>query len=271
MYVSVDVSEFQLPVDDTYPHEWFSFRVCDGDYLDHHAAQNLAWAIRARAAGKLHGFTVYVVYRPGENAAVLANLNTLHVPTDCHVMVDVESWRGEIQGDHSREINELVSALARRQGTGSRVWGYGNRGDLGNIWPHRPDWLMVIVASYGGDKPEMPNMIGWQYTDGQYAVPGLPQSTPPFGRCDHNVFYMTQPQEEDVPLTDAEIAKIADKVWSHPHKSGDVEHDMETWTVLAAQRAFAAAVAAKLGGGTGLSTEQIEDAVRAVFADAAAK
>lgn len=188
-YVSVDVSEFQVPVNDTYPHRWLSFRVCDGSYLDHNAGANLAWAVYARKIGRLDGFTVYVVYRPGLNAAVLANLDALHVPTDCVVMIDAETWGGQIIGNQSAGLNDLANKIRARQGGHpERVWGYANRGDYGSMWPTRPSWMRTVIASYGGTEPSFPNKIGWQYTDGQYSVPGLPSSSPPFGKCDHNVF-----------------------------------------------------------------------------------
>ncbi len=187
MTVTADVSEFQTPVNDSYPHRWLIFRACDGTYTDSHAAANLAWAKRARAAGQIDGFTVYVVYRPGANRAILANLNRLGVPADCMVMIDGETWGGQISGDHSGDLNSLSASLAFRQRSQDRVWGYGNRADFAELWPNRPDWLGLVVASYGGTRPtDIPNIIGWQYTDGTYTVPGLPSSSAPFGPCDHN-------------------------------------------------------------------------------------
>jgi hypothetical protein len=87
------------------------------------------------------------------------------------------------------------------------VWAYGNRGPDLIVWPTKADWLGWVVASYGGDKPDEPNMIGWQYTDGQrkYDRDDFPHATPPFGRCDHNAFYKLP--EVDMPLSDD------DKTW----------------------------------------------------------
>jgi hypothetical protein len=114
-------------------------------------------------------------------------------------MIDVESWGGAITGDRSAEINALADKLATRQGARERVWGYANRNDYATIWPHRPAWLGLVVASYGGSKPASPGpgpLIGWQYTNGQWDVPGLPKSSKPFGACDHNQLYITAPTEE---------------------------------------------------------------------------
>lgn len=199
---AVDVSEFQPPVTDAYPHRWLILRCCDGSYVDRNLAHNLAWAVYARKTGKLDGFTVYVVYEPGQNNAILANLDGARVPADCTIMIDVESWGGKIHGNHSGEINALARSLAKRQGSPARVWGYANRGDYAAIWPTRPKWLGLVVASYGGSRPDSPGpgpLVGWQYTDGQYTVPGLPNSSPPFGRCDHNQLYISQ--EDDMSIS----------------------------------------------------------------------
>lgn len=220
MTYSVDVSEYQPAVDDTYPHRWFSFRVCDGDYLDHNAAQNLAWAVKARAAGKLINFTVYVVYWPGMNGTILANLTHFGVPTDCVIMVDVESWGGQIRGDHSPEITGLASALRTRQGgRADLVWCYANRGDFANVYRRRPKWLTLVVASYGSKQPSNPGpgpLAGWQYTDGSAGNPtpaGWPTSSAPFGHCDHNIIYATPAPTDSGELTmDAQVQARFDRL-----------------------------------------------------------
>lgn len=214
-YISCDIAEFQPPVSDAYPHRWLSFRVCDGDYIDRNVGLNLSWALHAKATGRIDGFTVYVVYRPFKNSSVLGTLDRLGVPSDCVVMIDAETWGGQITGDHSAELNQLANALATRQKSQSRVWGYGNRGDLATLWSGRPAWLGVVVASYGGSKPSgIANLVGWQYTDGQYDVTGLPSASAPFGKCDHNVFYGIG---DDMPLSDDDVKKVAaatrDAVW----------------------------------------------------------
>lgn len=192
--LACDISEFNPPVDQSYPHRWLILRCCDGGYVDKHLTHNLAWAVAGKANGRLDGYSVYVVFEPGENDTILSNLNQASVPTDCVVMVDVESWGGKIRGDHSAEINQLVAALTQRQGgVRDRVWCYGNKGDLASIYPTRPDWLGVVVASYGVPTVSLDGpgrLVGHQYTDGTYTVPGLPNSSPPFGRCDHNQLYL---------------------------------------------------------------------------------
>lgn len=183
--IACDVSYFQKPVDDTYPHRWLIFRCCDGGFADPNCDRNAAWAAAAVASGRLDGWTAYVVYRPGKNQAVLKNVAGL--PAGGYVMIDVESWRGAIKGDHSTEINQLAAELGKSRP--GRVWAYGNRSDLASIYPSRGS-LPVVVAAYSTIKPDVPHMIGWQYTDGVNAVPGLPTATKPFGPCDHNVLYL---------------------------------------------------------------------------------
>lgn len=185
--ISVDISYFQNVVDDSYPRRWLIFRGCDGDFTDPHAAWNAAWAKRRQAARLLDGWSVYAAYRPGQVPASLAILDRLGLAGG-HVMVDVESWGGQITGDHSPEINSFQQQLAARVGWG-RVWEYGNADDLAAIHPHRDPRVRVHDASYGGTRPNVPGLVGWQYTDGTWDVPGLPSSTPPFGPCDHNVLY----------------------------------------------------------------------------------
>ena len=201
-FVACDISEFQPVVDNSYPHRWLTFRVCDGSYTDHNARANLAWCKAAKAAGKLDGFAAYVVYRPGLNGTLLNQLDNAAIPTDCVVMVDVESWGNQISGDYSTEINALCTALAKRQESSARVWGYANLNDYATVWRTRPSWLGLVVASYGGQQPVSPGpgpLVGWQYTDGQYVEPGLPSSSPPFGACDHNLILT------EVDMTPAEL------------------------------------------------------------------
>lgn len=249
--LACDISEFQTAVTNAYPHRWLTFRACDGSYLDKRAGRNLAWCVRARAAGKLDGFTVYVVYEPGRNDAILGILHQLDVPTDCVIMIDVESWGGKIRGNWSAEINDLADRLAQRQGAKSRVWGYANRGDFANIWPHRPAWLGLVVASYGGSKPESPGpgpLVGWQYTNGVYRVPGLPSASKPFGPCDHNQLYLT---EEDDMTPDQCRAVVRDEL--NLFFTGDDGKPHQARTIIAQELAqflnptkLAASIAAKL-------------------------
>jgi hypothetical protein len=252
--ITVDVSEFQRPVTDSYPHDWFSFRVCDGTYVDRNAAKNLAWARKAAKAGKIAGYTCYCVYRP--NTPTLQTVMRVIGQPDDHVtvMVDVESWGGAIRGDHSQAITALANGLGEWLGDRRRVLAYGNHGDLVSLYPTRPSWLRFIVAGYGTQQPAFPNMIGWQYSDGDSRWPtpnGLPRKTRPFGNCDHNVFPSLTAAElaeqlgvgADMPLTDAEIQKIANAVWAHQLTHADSKTTASTgaWLVYGNRFAHAAA------------------------------
>ncbi len=242
-----DISYWQPPVDDSYPHRWLIFRCCDATFHDPNCDHNNAWASAAVANGRLDGWTAYGVYRPGMNPAVLNHAARL--PPGGHVMIDVESWGGAIGGDHSTEINALLDGL-RALFPGQlipgldRVWAYGNRADLASIFPNRGN-TPVVVASYGGSKPDVPNLIGWQYTDGRYSVAGLPSSTPPFGACDHNELYLPTSGDQ---MSAAEIADL--KSYIDKERVATVA---ATNTAIAAQAAadrawLQAYIDSKLGG-----------------------
>jgi len=217
MIYAPDVSYFQKPVDDSFTRQWLIFRCCDGTFPDPNAATNAAWCRKAAASGRLLGWTTYVVYRPGWNAAVIQRLKALG-PLD-RVMIDVESWpvngKPSISGDHSREINVLVDAVAALVGQGN-VWVYGNVGDLDAIYPWRRPYVQYVIAAYGTVRPTWPNMVGWQYTDGRVTSDARPSVTPPFGRCDHNELYVDglsgqgggTPITEDIDMTPEQAARL---------------------------------------------------------------
>lgn len=55
------------------------------------------------------------------------------------VMLDVESWGGQIRGNRSTAINAAYDAAPP----------FGNVGDLNNLWPHKPPGIRLVVAAYG--------------------------------------------------------------------------------------------------------------------------
>lgn len=188
--IAADVSEFQVYVTDSYTRQWLILRCCDGGHYDLHADINATWARQATADGRMGGWSAYGVFRPGMNAAVVSNFHRLGALNK--VVIDVESWAGTsnpIQGDHSAELNQLADMLAALVGQ-ANVWGYGNSGDLEEIWPSRPQWLHMIVAGYGSDQPTgWANLIGWQYTNGAENHTAMPDQSAPFGACDHNELF----------------------------------------------------------------------------------
>lgn len=185
-----DVSEFQVPVDDTYPYRVLSIRVCDGTYVDKNFATNYAWMRKALDSGALTFGIVYTYVRP---AAWQDNANTVQATIDANgglhprvaLMLDVESGDGNGTANVSAAINALYSQLATYAGNSARGIGYGNIGDLGSMWPNKPAGLRVIVAAYGSNPP-YPGEVAHQYTDGTGYGNGLPEGCAPFGHCDMN-------------------------------------------------------------------------------------
>jgi hypothetical protein len=172
-----DVSEFQVPVNDSYPWNFFEFRSNDGNHKDNNFGANRAWSDRAVAAGKLFGYIVYYFYRPAvDGAAVLRS--QVGTPNPRMVaMIDVESAGGEVSGDQSATINQQFNELASWLGDARRVIGYGNVSDLDTLWPQKPAGARLIIAAYGSN-PSYPGRFAHQYDD------KLPCA--PFGPADAN-------------------------------------------------------------------------------------
>jgi hypothetical protein len=184
-----DVSEFQPPVDDSYPYKVLSIRVCDGTYQDHNFAANYAWMRRALDKGTLTFGIIYTYVRPLTWQANLATVKQM-IDQDgglhprVALMLDVESG-GNPAGDQSAAINALHDGLADYAGSPARIIGYGNVNDLNTMWPHKPAGVQLIVAAYGNN-PDYPGKVAHQYTDGTGFGGGLPEGCPPFGNCDMN-------------------------------------------------------------------------------------
>ncbi|WP_409430532.1 hypothetical protein ACJEIK_26210 [Mycobacterium sp. SMC-16] len=181
-----DVSEWQRPVDDSYPYRVLTIRSNDGTYRDKNWATNYAWCKAAADSGKLAFFIVYFVWRTNWEDAIATLKSQIGQPHPrMAIMLDVESWNGQIRGDQSAGINGAFGQLVDWLGDPRRVIGYGNTGDLDALWPHKPDGIRLVVAGYG-KLPTYPGMIAHQYTDGQGYGGGLPEGAPPFGNCDMN-------------------------------------------------------------------------------------
>jgi hypothetical protein len=192
-----DVSEYQVPVDNSYPYQVLSIRVCDGTYADHNFARNYAWMRAALDSKRLSFGIIYTYVRPNW----LANANTVRSMIDAEgglhprvaLMLDVESG-GNPPGDGSTWINQLYWNLADYAGSASRIIGYANSYDFFNMWRVRPPGLRVVAAGYGSN-PNLPGQVAHQYTDGRGYSPNLPQGAPPFGRCDMNSADGLTPQQ----------------------------------------------------------------------------
>ncbi|AOT23770.1 lysin A [Mycobacterium phage TBond007] len=184
-----DVSEWQVPVSDAYldaGYRVICIRSNDGTYRDKNWQRNYPWAKAAADDGRLAFFLVYFVWRPNWQAAVDTLKSQVGVPHPrMAVMIDVESWGGQITGDQSDGINAAHAQIAEWLGDARRVIGYGNTGDLNNLWPRKPDGLRLVLAAYGSN-PGYPGKIAHQYTNGGGFGGGLPEGAPPFGNCDMN-------------------------------------------------------------------------------------
>jgi peptidoglycan hydrolase-like protein with peptidoglycan-binding domain len=172
-----DISEYQVPVNDSYPYGFLCIRSNDGNYIDSKFHANLSWCKSRLASGKLWGFMVYYFYRPGINGA--KNLMALVGTPDPRmtVMIDVESDGGQVSGDQSAAVNAQYHELASWLGDTRRVVGYGNIYDLDALWPSKPAGIRLVIAAYGSN-PGYPGKYAHQYTDSG--------TCPPFGTCDMN-------------------------------------------------------------------------------------
>lgn len=193
-----DVSYFQAPVDDSYPHAVLSFRSNDGTFRDPNFAHNYRWAAQAADEGRLACFIVYFYWRRNWSDCCEVMREMVECAGGPHpkmiAMIDVESG-GNPGGDQSAGINCAYWDLAQWLGDPRRVIGYANSGDFHSMWRVRPDGLRVIAAGYGR-VPDLPGQLAHQYTDGQgYGEGGMPEGAPPFGNCDMNVAYAMSPQE----------------------------------------------------------------------------
>lgn len=182
------MSEFQVPVADSYPYQVLSIRASDGTYRDHHFARNYAWVRKSLDSGRLAFGIVYTYVRPNWRANADTVQSVINTNGGLHpgitLMLDVESG-GNPGGDGSDWINRLYWNLADWCGNPARIIGYGNVGDLNRMWPTKPPGLRLIIAAYGSNPPYR-GKVAHQYTDGQGYGGGLPEGCPPFGRCDMN-------------------------------------------------------------------------------------
>src|SRR5262245_16826762 len=141
-----DVSEWQVPVDDSYPHPVLCIRSNDGTYKDKDWQPNYSWCKARCGTGQLVFFIVYFVWRPNWQDAVDTLKFQVGQPhPKMAVMLDVESWGGQISGNQSGGINAAFDAIADWLGDRRRVIGYGNQGDLDSLWPQRPEGVRLVV------------------------------------------------------------------------------------------------------------------------------
>src|SRR4051812_5095298 len=165
--IYADVSEWQVPVDDSYPHRVLCIRSNDGNHRDRNWKTNYPWCQRRCDAGELEFFIVYFVWRRNWRQTVDTLKDMVGRPHPrMAVMIDVESWGRQITGDQSDGINGAYWAIAEWLGEPRRVIGYGNVSDLNRLWPAKPDGIRLVVAAYGAN-PAYPGKVAHQYTDGK--------------------------------------------------------------------------------------------------------
>ena len=185
-----DVSEFNPLVNDHYRLRALAIRSNDGTYKDKHFASNIAWAVHACDTGKLDFFIVYLVFEPNWQQTFETFKTVVGKPHGkMAVMIDMESWSGRLSGDQSAAANSLRAAIAGWLGGYMSVWarlakkhwkrvgGYGNAGDLSNLWRGRPSDMWIVLANYSFNQV-FPNKLAHQYSDRAPCIP--------FGTCDMN-------------------------------------------------------------------------------------
>jgi hypothetical protein len=208
-----DVSEWQVGVNDSYPYRVLCIRSNDGTHRDRRWANNYDWCRRNADSGRLAFFIVYFVWRPNWQQTVDVFTSMVGTPhPKMAVMLDVESWGGQIRGDRSAGINAAYDAVGKFVGSPRRVIGYGNVGDLNNLWPNKPPGIRLVIAAYGHN-PAYPGKVAHQYTDGSGYGGGLPEGAPPFGRCDMNSADGYTPEQFGsscgIATTDSDVIKVS--------------------------------------------------------------
>jgi hypothetical protein len=231
----VDISSYQIVVNSSYPYPVLGFRADTGGSTDSHAAAN--WAYCESHPDDIQVAIPYVVFKPGQRAAIMGRLKNLfgaHCPANLVPEIDMESGQDFAgPGDHSGEANALAADLAAWTGDQDRVQGYANSPDWSGSWPTRPSWMKRRLAWYSSSAYPPPA--------GFYAVqfygalpypspPGLPRSCAPFGSyVDMNATPRTITQiladygiGDAMAITDEDAAKVANAVFA---KFGNVTND----------------------------------------------
>ena len=149
-----DVSEWQVGVNDSYPYPVLCIRSNDGTYRDRRWVNNYGWCLRNADSGRLTFFIVYFVWRLNWQQTVDTFKDMVRTPhPKMAVMLDVESWGGQLSGDQSAGINAAYEAVGAFIGSTAKVIGYGNVSDLNTLWPNKPPGIRLVTAAYGNNPP----------------------------------------------------------------------------------------------------------------------
>jgi D-alanyl-D-alanine carboxypeptidase len=181
-----DVSQYQgHALNDNYPYGVFSFRTNSGDKVDALAAANAAIAKGMLDAENQFDLVIpYYFFRPGQancdlHRKILEDAGLWNHPHTV-TMVDVESDRGAITGDHSTEINDEVNRVRGWYGNLRRVVGYWNPNADPGLWVRRPYALELVIPQYGREPGDLTGVkdnlavreaFAHQYTDNAQGVP----------------------------------------------------------------------------------------------------
>lgn len=180
----VDISSWQQVVNSQYPYPVLGFRADTGTSTDGNAAEN--WQHCDEHPDRIRVAIPYVVFKPGQRAAIMRRLKNLfgsQCPGQIVPEIDMESGSDFAgPGNHSAEANALAADLAAWAGDQDRVQGYANSPDWAACWPTRPSWMKRRLAYYSSN-PTPPGFYARQYWGAlPYPVPsGYPKSCPPFG------------------------------------------------------------------------------------------
>lgn len=179
-----DVSEYQPPIDGTYPYPKFGFRADTGSRLDVNARAN--WSYCVAHPDHIRVAVAYVVFKPGQSAAIMSRLRGAFgsiCPPNMVPEIDMESGSGFAgPGNHSAEANDLMGQLAAWTGQQPQTQGYANGNDWAGNWPTPPAWMKRRLAAYS-TSPTPAGYYARQYYGAlPYGSPaGWPRSCPPFG------------------------------------------------------------------------------------------
>lgn len=179
-----DVSQYQrIPVDDRYPHPVFCFRTNTGDTTDSLAVENGRRALDMLNRGKLRAVIAYYFFWPGQANCDLHRrlLEQAGLWGDPRLvsMIDIEgapkNGVKRVRGDQSAEANDELERVAGWHSNRRRVIGYWNPVADPELWLNRPDWLRLIVPSYGRTPGQPlrrpPGYFAHQYTDRGQCAP----------------------------------------------------------------------------------------------------
>jgi len=169
-----DVSQYQgAPINDSYPHPFFSFRTNSGDAADTLAVENARRVKQLLDRGVLQGVIAYYFFRPGQancdlHKSVLEQAGLWGHPKLAS-MIDVEDGGGAISGDQSSEVYDELIRLRGWYGDTRRVVGYLNAVSNSALWKTPPNNLRFITPNYTSDPGNLTSAVPQWMRDRMFA------------------------------------------------------------------------------------------------------